>query len=75
MSWSLRAAQTVFYSLVHYLIAQYIYIYDDKVASEWVEFNVYVDEKNNKEYLFLVQLPGKLVYLIKRCETGSSPAS
>lgn len=53
MSWSLRAAQTVFYSLVHHLIAQYIHIYDDKVASEWVEFNVYVDEKSNKEYLFL----------------------
>jgi hypothetical protein len=53
MGWGLKAAQTVFYSLVHCLIAQYIRINDDKVASEWVEFNVYVDEKSNKEYLFL----------------------
>lgn len=53
MGWGLKAAQTVFYSLVHCLIAQYIRINDDKVASEWVEFNVYVDEKDGKEYLFL----------------------
>lgn len=53
MGWGLKAAQTVFYSLVHHLIAQYVLIYDNKAASEWVEFNVYVDEKNNKEYLFL----------------------
>lgn len=53
MGWGLKAAQTVFYSLVHHLMAQYILIYDNKAASEWVEFNVYIDEKNNKEYLFL----------------------
>lgn len=53
MSWGLKAAQTVFYCLVHYLAAQYIHINDGKVASDWIEFNVYIDENTNNEYLFL----------------------
>ncbi len=56
MNWGLKAAKTVFYTLVHHLAAQYIYINDSKVASNWVEFNVYVDEKTNSEYIFLGSL-------------------